>query len=145
MASLGGYLRAAGIEHFSAREIALDGRRAPDGTALTTPPRELWGWIIPTLHVVEDARAALGGDPIHVTSGWRDPAYNAAVGGAPNSLHKRFNALDIRHDTLPVGDVVDVLELHPWAQWMGIGRYATWVHVDTRGLFGWHTPARWAE
>lgn len=143
LAALDRYLQDAGVEHFSAREIAPVGKQAPNGAALTMPPPELWGWIIPTLRVVGDVRFALGGTPIYVTSGWRDEQYNAAVGGAPNSLHLQFNALDIQHSTLPVADVLSELNRHPWAQWLGVGQYATWAHVDTRGLFGRLAPARW--
>ena len=34
------------------------------------------------------------GAPIHVTSGWRDPIKNAAVGGHPNSSHMHGRAAD---------------------------------------------------
>lgn len=145
LADLDRYLHNAGVEHFSARELAPVGKQAPNGTALTMPPRELWGWIIPTLRVVGDVRFALGGTPIFVSSGWRDPAYNAAVGGASSSQHTRFNALDIQHSTLPTADVLGELERHPWAQWLGLGSYASWTHVDSRGLFGRLSPARWSE
>lgn len=145
MDDLDRYLHNAGIENFSAREVAPVGQKAPNGAELTMPPRELWGWIIPTLRVVEDVRYALGGTPIYVTSGWRDPSYNEAVGGASSSLHTQFNALDIQHSTLPAADVLGELERHPWAQWLGIGSYPGFNHVDTRGLFGRLAPARWEE
>lgn len=42
--------------------------------------------------ILEPARAALG--PIRVSSGYRSPVVNDAVGGAPNSDHTRGDAAD---------------------------------------------------
>lgn len=40
------------------------------------------------------AASAVGGTKLRVTSGYRDPAHNAAVGGVPNSNHTTGHALD---------------------------------------------------
>ena len=45
--------------------------------------------------VLEPLRALLGGDPLKVASGYRSPAVNEAVGGAPNSDHRWGRAADI--------------------------------------------------
>ena len=53
------------------------------------------------VHVEKDMVAALDrvrsavGHPIHITSGYRDPAHNARVGGAPRSRHMVGDAVDI--------------------------------------------------
>ena len=44
---------------------------------------------------LELVRAALGGRPIHINSGFRSAALNAAIGGAKNSMHMRGLAADI--------------------------------------------------
>jgi hypothetical protein len=47
----------------------------------------------------EQVRALLGG-PIHITSGYRNPAVNKAVKGTPTSAHPMGFAGDFRHGTL---------------------------------------------
>ena len=46
-------------------------------------------------NVLEPARTAFGA-PIYVTSGYRCPALNAAVGGKPTSQHLRGEAADLQ-------------------------------------------------
>lgn len=43
---------------------------------------------------LEEIRAALGDVPIRISSGYRSPALNRAVGGARNSAHTRGLAVD---------------------------------------------------
>lgn len=46
------------------------------------------------LTALNAAAAAVGGTKIRVTSGYRDPAHNAAVGGVPDSNHTTGHAMD---------------------------------------------------
>ena len=46
-------------------------------------------------NVLEPARVAFG-SPIYITSGYRCPALNAAVGGKPTSQHLRGEAADLQ-------------------------------------------------
>ena len=78
------------------------------------------------------------GKAVTITSGYRTPAHNAAVGGAKSSQHLLGRAADIRVQGVSVEDVAAYAErLMP--DWGGIGRYPVkagratgWVHVDTR-------------
>lgn len=97
-----------------------------------------------TLTVVLQCIREHFGKPVTITSGYRTPAHNAAVGGAKSSQHLLGRAADIRVAGVSVEDVAAYTEsLMP--DWGGVGRYpakagraAGWVHVDTRA-----DKARW--
>lgn len=142
LAALDEYLRTQGVEHFTAHEIAPVGRHA--GFAiLKMPPESLWPNIMPTLRVLEELREHFG-HPVECLSGYRDPAYNTAVGGERESLHLAFNAVDFRCEPVKERELALWLHHHPLAKKLGIGCYAAFVHVDTRGTLKRKAPARWA-
>jgi hypothetical protein len=87
---------------------------------------------------LEDLRQLIG-VPITITSGYRCPEHNKAVGGAPKSFHTQGMAADIRCIDLPT---LYLACLHVPAI-KGIGIYLRpggWLHVDTR-----KDEARWAQ
>lgn len=143
LAALDAFLRAHRITHFSAREVCPLGRTS-NGVRLSRPPVRMWANIVPTLQVWEWVRARLDGRPVLVTSGWRDPAYNRAIGGSTGSLHTAFSAVDAHPKGLPPVEAARIVhDEHPHADQMGLGGYTGFVHVDTRGLIGRPAPRRW--
>jgi len=72
---------------------------------------------------------------VRITSSYRSPEYNRAVGGAPLSQHKRFNAADLQCDGVTPHEVFKILEAWRWQGKFkgGLGQYPTFVHIDTRG------------
>lgn len=60
------------------------------------------------VNVLEPMRAALGG-PVVITSGYRSPALNAAVGGVPNSQHQLGEAADLYIPGVELDDIIDWL------------------------------------
>lgn len=71
------------------------------------------------------------GKPVHITSGYRTPTRNKAVGGAKYSYHTRGMAADIRVNGMTPKEVANKLnKIIPFG--CGIIVYSTWVHIDTR-------------
>ena len=81
-------------EHFSLEELIASELAARSGID-NTAPADLMVNLHALAEGLERVRAALGGKPIHVNSGYRCAALNAAVGGAGNSMHMRGLAADI--------------------------------------------------
>jgi chromosome segregation ATPase len=85
--------------------------------------------------------------PVHINSGFRPVAYNASVGGEPNSVHiydfagRNFRAVAV-DVTCEKGSPED------WYDFTadkadGRGLYATFHHADNRGRIGW-SDATWS-
>ncbi len=112
--------------HFSLAEFkSHDGRGFPKS-------------VIPTLRELaenlEVLRAEVG--PIGITSGYRSPQHNAAVGGAKNSFHMRGMAADITVGGMTPRQVKAAIERLISAGRMkqgGVGLYSGFVHYDIRG------------
>lgn len=132
-----------GFRNFSAREISCYWSRTKGGAKNAPPPKYLWHRFVPTLRVVDDLRDQFG-EPVTVSSNYRSPAYNTQC-GSPNpadpralagrgSQHVRFAAADIQVRGVSSTRVADYLlgERRRGAFVGGVGKYATFVHVDTR-------------
>ena len=83
-----------------------------------------------TAQMMEKVRAVLGGNPIKVSSWYRNPQVNRAVGGVANSQHAIGHAVDF---TCPAfGSIIDVCKALrasdiPFDQL--IWEYGRWVHI----------------
>lgn len=131
-----------GIKYFTPNEIKR-GWDVPDNLITN---------IFPTLRALDKLREDYG-KPIYVNSTYRSPEYNRAVGGKMRSLHLEFNAIDFTvenhfdlvqlYRTLDGWDKNHFFEFLPKPYSMGIGRYNTFIHLDTRAVLGRITPARW--
>jgi uncharacterized protein YcbK (DUF882 family) len=138
--TLGRLIAESGIEHFRARELGRLNPNAWEGDSFELPDCGL-DRIIPTLRLADKIRQQWGG-PVKVVSGYRPPAYNDAIGGADQSQHIEFRALDLRPDAEPfdlaryftvVREVVD--EARKGGQNVGLGLYyagrGRFAHIDT--------------
>jgi hypothetical protein len=135
-ATLQAKLDRAGIRHFSAKELLFLGasHANPRSRAFglnSEPPAALLGKIMPAAAVADTARWHLG-RAIQVASGFRNAAYNRAVGGVANSTHRQFIALDLV--TARPKELYDILlEMRRRGEFTGgLGLYKTFVHLDTR-------------
>ena len=73
------------------------------------------------------------GAPIIISSGYRTPAYNKKIGGAPNSYHTRGQAADIYAKDCKK----TISEIARYAQAIGVpgiekNEDSNYVHIDTR-------------
>lgn len=125
------FLVGNGITRFTAAELCQAGRVA-GRAVLQAPPCDLWANIIPTARVAQEAREAFG-QPMIVNSGYRDPLYNQAVGGALESMHIYFRAMDVRIPGVEPSTLYEWFDAHPDADTFGLGLYPSFVHIDTRG------------
>lgn len=138
------FIDRLGLKFFKGTEIADYANRVRDGVRNKLPPESLWPNIVPTLIVADALRAAVG-VPLTITSAYRAPAYNAAVGGETNSYHMRFMALDVAPFSIGAKRlaaaarklrgkkfvVPDSRESFVWRG--GVGEYPKFVHIDCRG------------
>jgi lysozyme family protein len=123
------------IEHFAWHELLVKGASHATNHLNTDPPEELWSSVIPLVRTLEAFRKEMG-KAVVLTSVYRSPAYNAAIGGASRSQHMAFTAADLQ--------VSGGGNTGAWAQVLkrlrqqglfegGIGIYNSFVHVDVRG------------
>ena len=124
------FLKDHGIKHFNAAEIT----RLHRLQKCAVPQSDLWGNIIPTLRLADEIREAWEA-PVRVFSGYRTENYNKAVGGAPNSQHKHFRALDLS----PANGKIDEFRrlvtkiVKRWrdeGNQVGMGQYNSFCHID---------------
>ncbi len=134
-----------GFRNFTTSEVAVYFSRTRGSVRNSAPPRHLWHRIVPTLRVVDDLRDSFG-KPCTITSSYRSPAYNRAVGSSnppdprkpagPGSQHPRFAALDLRVSGVSARRVYE--RLLKWRRegrfTGGLGLYVSsrFVHIDTR-------------
>lgn len=77
------------------------------------------------------------GMPLSVNSGYRSPEHNKAIGGKPNSYHKKGMAADLSCDLEPfqLYQEIEKLMLAGKIKKGGLVEYKTFVHYDIRGWF----------
>ena len=69
--------------------------------------------------------------PVSITSAYRCPEHNAKEGGSPKSKHMANMAADVQvKDVTPIEVYTFLDETFPAIY--GIGKYATFVHIDVR-------------
>ena len=77
------------------------------------------------------------GQPLTVTSGYRDPAYNASVGGARNSQHTHGNAFDISVAGMSPEERLALATAARNAGFQGFGFYDNSLHFDVGAPRAW--------
>jgi zinc D-Ala-D-Ala carboxypeptidase len=120
--------------HFTLEELTMSQTaerkgisNKPTATVLTNLQR--------TAETLEKVRVILGEKPIHISSGYRSPKLNTAIGGAKNSAHQYGLAIDFSCTDFgtPLA-ICKKLEPHMKALEIDqlIHEYKTWVHLGLR-------------
>lgn len=117
-------------EHFSVAEFSCHGQTC--GCSETKIDDKLVAYL-------EQIREHFGART-YISSGYRCPTHNAAVGGASKSYHMRGQAADITVEGIAPAEVAKYAES---IGILGIGLYESFVHVDTRTTKSyWYSSAQ---
>jgi putative chitinase len=118
--------------YFVVREVTLgDSRRIPSDDTIKAN-------ICQLAKELDQVREEWG-SPIIVTSWYRPPAVNKAVGGVSNSQHISGKAADIKPAFGDIGKFQEWLDVHAWkSKALGYGAKKGFVHIDLRP-----TSLRW--
>lgn len=117
--------------HFTLDELTFSQTAARMGIS-NLPTGEAYDNVVRLAETLEVVRTILGNKPILISSGYRSPEVNAAVGGAPQSAHMSGLAADF---TCPgfgtPKDICYVLEpaMHELAVDQLIYEFNSWVHL----------------
>jgi uncharacterized protein YcbK (DUF882 family) len=123
-------------KNFSLAEFTDSQTAARKGLQNVPPPHSEARKNIQRLaEVMEKVRALLGDKPILISSGYRSPEVNAAVGGSKNSAHMSGLAVDFSCPGFGVPKhICKTLASH--MRELGIDQliheYDTWVHLGLR-------------
>ena len=117
--------------HFSLDELTLSQTAARQGLD-NTPTEAAMKNLKRLAETLEKVRAVLGERPILISSGYRSPKVNAAVGGSKSSAHMHGLAADFTCPSFGTPIMIcEVLEplLDDLAIDQLIHEYAAWVHL----------------
>lgn len=120
-------------EHFTLREMCLSGTAISKGIANVPDERTVARLKALCVNVLEPLRRRFG--VLRVTSGYRCPALNEAVGGARHSQHLRGEAADLHVSSMEVGrKMYDFIRRNTGFDQLimehSISSGATWIHVS---------------
>ena len=115
-------------EHFTLEELTFSQMAVRRGID-NTPSLEVVAHLTTLAEGLEKVRAILG-SPIRITSGYRSPALNAAIGGAKHSAHKDGYAADFICPAFgPPISVVKAIDLSD-IRFDQLIYEGTWVHIS---------------
>ena len=118
------------ISNFTWAEFTKGGERIPVNASITHR-------IVKLCKYMDEVYAFFGNRPIKITSGYRDPVSNRAVGGARDSRHMYGDAVDFWVEGMDVVDVFYKLKSYHPRGGLAVGN--GFVHLDLRP----GAPVRW--
>ena len=123
-------------EHFSVDEFTFSATAQAMGIVNSPGSNELANLRFLCREVLEPARKVIG-EPIHITSGYRCPALNRAVGGVAQSYHVNGLAADLHIvSDAHASRLADALNAQPCCDLILVehAHGTSWLHVQARKL-----------
>jgi zinc D-Ala-D-Ala carboxypeptidase len=90
------------------------------------------------LDKLQETRQRLG-KPLRINSAYRCPKHNAKVKGSPKSQHLQGKAFDVSLSTVTPLELLKAAKL---AGFSGVGRYNSFIHLDTGPTRAWDKRTR---
>jgi len=129
------YIKKLRLKNITPRMVLAPHFKTRGRVHNTLPPKSSWKKMGATLKVIDRLSNEMGVPVKSILSAYRSPRYNRAVGGKSGSYHMSNVAIDIQfHGTSSwrVASVARYLRKKGTFEG-GVGRYSSFVHVDTRG------------
>lgn len=129
------YIQKLNLRNVTPRMVLHPHFKTRGNISNTLPPKSMWKQISGTLKVIDKMTTRIGCPLRDFTSVYRSPRYNRAVGGKSRSYHMSNIACDIQYKGASPSHVSYVAkQLRSQGYYKGgVGRYSSFVHVDTRG------------
>lgn len=130
------FVQSLNLRNITPRMVLAPHFKTRGRTQNSLPPKAYWKKMAPTLKVIDKMVTRIGAPLKEITSAYRSPRYNRAVGGKSKSYHMQNMATDIQFRGISPYHVAYVAkQLRTQGYYKGgIGRYSSFVHVDTRGM-----------
>ncbi len=129
------YIQSLNLRNITPRMVLAPHFKTRGSTYNSLPPKVYWKKMAATLKVVDTMVTRMGAPLREITSAYRSPRYNRAVGGKSKSYHMQNLALDLQfRGVSPYHASYVAKQLRTQGHFKGgIGRYSSFIHVDTRG------------
>lgn len=129
------HIQKLNLRNITPRMVLAPHFKTRGRTSNSLPPKAYWNNISKTLKVIDKMTTRIGSPLREFTSVYRSPRYNRAVGGKSKSYHMQNLACDIQYkgaSPYRVSHIAKQLRSQGYYKG-GVGRYSSFVHVDTRG------------
>jgi len=139
------FIRSLNLRNITPRMVLAPHFKTRGRTRNSLPPKSQWKGIAATLKVVDKMVVHMSAPLREITSAYRSPRYNRAVGGKSRSYHMQNIALDLQFKGVSAYHANYVAKQLRQKGYFkgGVGRYSSFVHVDTRGTNVSGTNVSW--
>ncbi len=129
------FVKSLRLKNITPRMVLAPHFKTRGYTKNDLPPKKLWKKMGPTLKIVDKMASEMGVPVKSIISAYRSPRYNRAVRGKSHSLHMVNQAVDVVFRGVSPYHVARVARhLRDKRKFKGgVGRYRSFVHIDTRG------------
>lgn len=129
------FVKGLRLRNITPRMVLAPHFKTRGHTVNDLPPKKMWKKMAPTLKIIDKMAGEMGAPVKAIISAYRSPRYNYAVRGKSQSLHMANQAVDVMfHGVSPYHVASVARHLRKKRKFKGgVGRYSSFVHVDTRG------------